>query len=410
MKVFKFGGASVKNADAVRNVAGILNLYKNEQLAVVVSAMGKTTNLLESILTSPDPTPQLDEFKNFHYSIASELGIGDQTTPFLELRIQEIKEAISSSTDEFKMYDQVVSQGELTSTWIISEFLKTHGLSNTWMDVREVIKTTDSHKNANVLWEKSAEHTGRIESALQRGNHIITQGFIGSTLTGETTTLGREGSDFSAAILAYLIHAEDVTIWKDVDGMLNADPRHFENTVKLDEVSYREAIELAYFGASVIHPKTVKPLQNKGINLYVKSFYAPEEQGTVIKERKYTKPLVPSYIFKPDQVLISMSPKDFSFVAEHHLSQIFKLFSELKVSINLMQNSALNFSVVVDQKKIDLEKLTEKLSYDFSVRFNLGLQLVTIRHFNEQIIEELTRSKSTYIEQRSRKTIRLVIK
>ncbi len=413
MKVFKFGGASVKDSESVKNVAYILKMFSSDQLIAVVSAMGKTTNLLEAVLSlkhQKKVQEKIEEFKKFHLKISSELGIQHSVSKFLDQRILEIKKSISANEDAFETYDRVVSQGELTSTFIISEYIKTQDLSNVWLDVRNIIKTTDSHKNANVLWKKSAENISYIESAMNQTNIIITQGFIGSTETHKTTTLGREGSDFSAAILAYLADSENVTIWKDVDGMLNADPRHFSDTVKLDEVSYREAIELAYFGASVIHPKTIKPLQNKNINLYVKSFYAPAEKGTVIKDRKYTDPLVPSYILKSNQTLISISPKDFSFVAENHLSIIFETLSKLKASINLMQNSALNFSIVVDHDKIDLKKLNIMLNRDFYLRFNEGLELITIRHFTDQIIEKLTRQKSTYLEQRSRKTIRLVVK
>jgi len=248
MKVFKFGGASVKNSEAVRNVANILKMHRSNNLLVVVSAMGKTTNLLEAILNAPTTqmaSEKITEFKEFHEEISINLDIKLAVTDFLNQRILEIEKAISGQDDEFKIYDQVVSQGELISTFIISEFMRAQGIKNSWLDVRRVIKTTHSHKNANVNWEKSAENIDQVNSEFSNSNLIITQGFIGSAENNDTTTLGREGSDFSAAILAYLLDAEDVTIWKDVDGMLNADPRYFNDTIKLEEVSYREAIELA---------------------------------------------------------------------------------------------------------------------------------------------------------------------
>jgi len=413
MRIFKFGGASVKNAEAVKNVAHILKLNYTDQLVVVVSAMGKTTNLLESILYASRTEiaeTHLQEFKRFHLEISQNLGISEQVEKFVEERISEIRQTLKAEKNEFKKYDSIVSHGELTSTFIISKYLDYQNLTNSWLDVRGLIKTTDSHKNANVNWESSVKNLATHKKLFGSSKLIITQGFIGSAENGMTTTLGREGSDFSAAILAYLLDAESVTIWKDVDGMLNADPRFFENTIKLDEVSYREAIELAYFGASVIHPKTVKPLENKNIPLYVKSFFHPENKGTVIKKRRYTQPLVPSYILKSHQVLISISPKDFSFIAENHLSQIFELFSHNKISVNLMQNSALNFSVVVDQNKINLTEFKKTLERDFYVRFNQDLELITIRHFTSEVIESLIGSKSVYLEQRSRNTIRLVVK
>lgn len=413
MKVFKFGGASVKDSTSVRNVRHILSLHAGTPLVVVISAMGKITNHLEKILASSSKNEMeihLNSFKNFHRKISEELKILDKTIDFIESVENDIRKALEDITDKHELYDRVVSSGELLSTYLISIFLNENGVQSEWIDTRKVIKTTNTHKNANVDWQESLPRTIAISKAVSKGRIAICQGFIGSNSKNSTTTLGREGSDYSAAILAYLLNAEEVCIWKDVSGMLNADPKYFENTVKLEEVSYREAIELAYYGASVIHPKTVKPLQNKDIPLYIKSFKAPEESGTVIKAGSGTKPLVPSYIFKPNQLLVSISPKDFSFVAENHLTEIFKVFSHEKVAINLMQNSALNFSVVVDQGKINMDNLLNSLEGDFFVKFNEDLELITIRHFNEEVISELSSSKSVFLEQRSRNTLRLLVK
>ncbi len=413
MKVFKFGGASVKNADAVRNVADILEAHTQEQLIVVISAMGKMTNHLEAILTcknTDERTQLISEFEHFHKSIANELNILSDFEGLLKQRIDHLSQVFGEISDPYARYDEVVSQGELVSTLLVECYLQHRGTNSTWLDARLVIKTEDAHQVTNVDWDESQSQAGIINSLMNNFRVIVTQGFIASNSKGATTTLGREGSDFSAAIMAYLVEAESATIWKDVPGMLNADPRWFEDTVKLEEVSYREAIELAYYGASVIHPKTVKPLQNKNIPLYVKSFLDYSADGTVIRHGVKTKPLVPSYIFKKDQLLISFIPKDFSFVGEKHLSDIFAALAAQKTVVNLMQNSAVSFSIVVDQKQINLKSLMEHLGNFFSIKFNESLELVTIRHYDEKTISQLTAEKEVLLEQRSRSTMRLILK
>jgi aspartate kinase len=275
-----------------------------------------------------------------------------------------------------------------------------------------VIRTNSDHRRAKVDWDRSQKQSGVLADHLNDSgvSIVITQGFIAGDKLGNTTTLGREGSDYSAAILAYLLDAEEVTIWKDVPGMLNADPRWFHNTVKLDKISFREAIELSYYGASVIHPKTIQPVKKKSIPLYVKSFMHPEESGSVIQESDDSDSLVPSYIFKPDQWLVSISPKDFSFIVEEHLTEIFEVLSKIGIKLNLMQNSAISFSFAVDADKRKIDRLLTRLSGSYKVRYNTGLQLLTVRHYDEQVIKELTKDKEVLLEQRSRSTVRMVLR
>lgn len=419
MRVFKFGGASVKSAEAVRNLEGILSQYAGEKLVVVVSAMGKMTNKLEQIVecykNQEDWNVHFDEFERFHTEIVEELGglnLGAQAqmVQFLgELR-SLLKEEPSQNP---KLdYDRIVSFGELLSTTIVHGYLEKSNDRVEWLDVRNVIITDRDHGRADVDWDRSMRGAGLLDHHLNEGETdiLVTQGFIGSSTLGNTTTLGREGSDFSAAILGYLCDAQDVTIWKDVAGMLNADPKWFNNTVVLEEVSYREALELSYYGASVIHPKTIKPLQNKEIPLYVKSFLDPSAPGTTIHSKVADAKPVPSYIFKPDQVLISISPKDFSFIVEENLSEIFQLMSDVGIHINLMQNSALNFSVVVDNDANKLKQLTELLSHLFSVKYNTGLKLFTVRHYDRATVDQLSKGHEKLLEQKSRHTLHMALR
>lgn len=412
MLVFKFGGASVKDSKSVTNVAKILREYSSEKLLVVISAMGKTTNLLESILATESEEKRsslLLQFKNFHLDIAKSLSITDDFKNFIEERVQHITGFLEANKEEFFRYDEIVSQGELASTYLIHLFLINEGFESHWLDAREIIKTQEDHKTTQVNWEESSKQIKSSKASSKNQKIIITQGFIGSNKKNETTTLGREGSDFSAAIFAHLLDAQSVTVWKDVPGMLNADPRKFQNTIKLNQISYREAIELAYYGASVIHPKTVKPLQNKKIPLYIKSFIDPREEGTVITDGVDMIPLVPSFISKREQILVSFTPRDFSFIGEKELSEIFKVLSDHKIAVNLMQNSAISFSIVFNQARQDLESIRQSLDLKFSIRFNKGLELLTIRHYNEHIIKELTNGRNLLLEQRSRNTVRLIM-
>lgn len=419
MLVFKFGGASVKDADAIRNVSKILSMYDEDKIVVVVSAMGKTTSKLEDILKVKDNDEDtgvlLEELTSYHDNILQELfREDDEIYQTIDSLMEELKEAIENITGGNKNleYDKIVSFGELLSTSIVNAFLLRNDFKSEWMDVRNVIKTDGKHKGANVIWGKCKAGAEIMKDHLQedQADILVTQGFIGSSPVSNTTTLGREGSDFSAAILAYLIDAEKVIIWKDVPGMLNADPKWFNNTVKLDAISYREAIELSYYGASVIHPNTIKPLQNKGIPLHLKSFSKPLDRGSVIQESMEYDSLVPSYIFKDNQILISISPKDFSFIVEENMSDIFQVLSDLDININLMQNSAINFSLVINNEKEKIDDLIDLLSSAYKVRYNEGLKLLTIRHYEQEIVNQLTANNEILLQQSSRNTKRLVLR
>lgn len=420
MKVFKFGGASVKNAEAVKNVGKVIQLF-NDDLVVVISAMDKTTNALEKVVESymkkdGECFKWLDEVKNFHYKIIDEL-FNDKThqiyedihNAFVEIE-WELEEEPLRSYDY--VYDQIVSVGEIVSTKIVSAYLNLTGLSAQWIDVRNVIQTDNTHRDAKVDWElteKLAKKEFELNASSSVKTVFLTQGFIGSSSENFTTTLGREGSDFSAGILAYCLNAESVTIWKDVPGMLNADPKLFSETKMLSNISYHEAVELAYYGATVIHPKTIKPLQNKNIPLYVKSFLNPQQEGTVIDNNTTHDSSIPSFIVKRNQVLISIESKDYSFIIENNLSQIFGIFSKMGVKINLMQNSAISFSVVVD---FDVQKtplLIQELTKDYKVRYNENLSLITVRHYTKEAIDSVVQNQKILLEQKSRKMIRMVV-
>ncbi len=420
MKVFKFGGASVKDAAAVQNVADILQLFEGEKLAVVISAMGKTTNAMEQIAQAFWDRDQatfeerVEERRTFHMEIMSALFEDDNAPIFDEIngvfdRLKAHFNDLVSENFDFE-YDQIVSLGEIVSTKIISAYLSSRGLSCRWADARELIATDRKFREAEVDWELSTSHfEKRFLPQFDDVDIQITQGFIGSN-DKSTTTLGREGSDFTAGIIAYCCDAESVTIWKDVPGMLNADPKWFDNTVKLDQISFREAIELSYYGASVIHPKTVKPLQNKNIPLYVKSFVNPKEEGTVIQESMSSDHLIPSFIFKMNQVLFSFTPKDFSFIVEENLSDIFDRLSKVNAKINLMQNSALSFSILLDAQKVNIPQILEAFEDSYQVKFNEDLELVTIRHYDQATIDRVTVDKDVLLQQKTRETARLIVK
>lgn len=420
MKVFKFGGASVKDAKAVKNVMRVLNLYPKDNLIVVISAMGKMTNALEELIAShinqTDSNQIYHEITLFHAEILNELFPNKTAKIYRDVEqfLQQIKKILKEEpTDHYDyIYDQVVSYGELLSTAIVSAFLNENGIDNNWLDARKLIRTDNTYREGKIDWSTTNENIKSALSASQNSTKsiYITQGFIGHSAEGLTTTLGREGSDFTAGIFAYCLDAKDVTIWKDVPGMLNADPKWFEDTEKLDEISYREAIELAYYGASVIHPKTIKPLQNKQIPLFVKSFLHPENEGTIIQASNRSDQLVTSYIFKRKQVLLSISPKDFSFIVEHNLRDIFNTFHEHRVKINLMQNSAISFSVCAGGDQVRIDALIEDLSRSFRVKYNNQVELLTIRHYDQNTIDRLTEGKEVLVIQRSRQTARIVMK
>lgn len=419
MKIFKFGGASVKDAEGVKNLAKVLSRFSNEKLLVVVSAMGKTTNALERLtkayyFKNDDAFALLQEVKNYHYEILNKL-FEDKKHPIydeINNTFVEIEWAIEDApTGNFDFeYDQIVSVGEILSTKIVAAYLSEIGVQTSLLDARDVIKTDNTYREAKINWEQTEKLANKLIPELFTKNQvIITQGFIGVTSENFTTTLGREGSDYTAAILAWCLNAQDVTIWKDVAGVMNADPKWFDNTVVIEQISYNDAIELAYYGASVIHPKTIQPLQNKKIKLFVKSFINPDLKGTEISEWQNPLPL-PSFIFKVNQILISIMPKDFSFIAEENLRDIFELFSIHRVKINVMQNTAISFSVCVDDDEIRIPKLISDLQKSFKVLYNKNVELATIRHYNQETIERVSVDKEILLELKSRNTVQLVMK
>ena len=411
----------MKDAAAVRNVSKILSLYPKDQLIVVVSAMGKTTNATEAIVDALWNRNEeryfelVEERHRFHQAIVKDLFPDSHFRIYSELdsifdRLREKYSEPAGDNYSF-LYDQIVSLGEVLSSVILEAFLKEEGHSTFWADARKLIRTNHSYQEGEVEWGKTEQFIKeRLLPEFKTKRIAVTQGFVGHTSEGFTTTLGREGSDFSAGILAYCSDAQSVTIWKDVPGMLNADPKWFDDTVKLQQISFKEAIELAYYGATVIHPKTIKPLQNKNISLYVKSFVHPNEQGTVIQSSMDFDHLVPSFIFKMEQVLMSFTPKDFSFIVEENLGEIFAKLAECGVKLNLMQNSALSFSILFDRKKMDPETLLKEFGDKYEIRYNEGLELVTIRHYDQATIDRVTADKQILVEQRTRQTIRIAMK
>jgi len=419
MQVFKFGGASVKDPDSVKNVATILQKYATSPTIVVISAMGKTTNKLEELVKAyfykeGDVAPILNDLKKFHLSVTENL-FGNKSTA-INNEIENVFVEITWALEEEPAftynhhYDQLVSQGEILATKIVSAYLNHVGINNKWMDARGLLQTDNTYREGKVDYALSESLVQNdLIPQFKNTSLIITQGFIGGTSENFTTTLGREGSDYTAALLAYFSGAERVIIWKDVPGVLNADPKYFKNTKKIDELTYHDAIELTYFGVSVIHPKTIKPLQNKNIPLYVKSFLNPADEGTVIKDSD-KRVNIASYIFKTDQILLSIQPKDFSFIAEDNLSAIFNLFSKYNVHANMIQNSAISFSVCTDFDSHKIEPLIIELQLQFKVLYNKDVQLMTIRNYDNDIISKLSENKIVLIEQRSRNTHQMVMK
>jgi len=418
MLVFKFGGASVKDAGGIINLAGVVKKYTGNQLLIVVSAMGKTTNALENLTRAyVDQTDNMhliyDGIKQYHFDILHEL-FEPKHPVFDEIAntFVEIDWMIEDEPhDDYDfIYDQIVSIGELVSTRIISAYLNKDGLKNQWLDVRGYIHTDNTYREGVVQWDKTRESISKNIPALLDKCAVVTQGFLGGTSENFTTTLGREGSDYTASIFAACLGAESVTTWKDVPGILNADPKFFTDTIKFDELSYTEAIEMTYYGASVIHPKTIKPLQNAKIPLLVKPFIDPGAAGTIIKEDGMNQFVKPVIILKQNQVLLSVSTKDYSFVTEDHLSDIFRLFAQSQVKVNVMQTSALSFSVCFDFYEERFEKLLDNFKQDFKVKYNSGLTLITIRHHTENALKELTEGKTILLEQISRNTAQVVVR
>ncbi|MGI8892313.1 MAG: aspartate kinase [Bacteroidia bacterium] len=422
MRVFKFGGASVKNAEAVKNVKRILQLHGKDNILVVVSAMDKTTNALEKVVNSyfsgnkEEAENNLIKVREFHVNILNEL-FEDKNHPVYDL-INNVFVEIEWVLDEDPgrdygfLYDQIVSQGEFLSTRIISEYLNDNSVDNLWLDVRDCIKTDNSYREGKVEWN-TTDHLIKsiVIPEFENGRSvIITQGFVGCTSENYNTTLGREGSDYTAAIFGHALDAEEVVIWKDVSGVYNADPKYFPEAEMIDALSYNETIELAFYGASVIHPKTIKPLENKKIPLKVKSFVDPNKEGSVICfETNFSKP-VPCFIYKRNQVLISVSAMDFSFIIEENLSRIFQLFAAAHVKINLMQNSAISFSVCTDNDPYKIPDLIDNLQKEFRVLYNTDVDLLTIRHYTQEVLNKLTEGKEILLEQRSRNTVQVVMR
>lgn len=416
MRVFKFGGASVKDADGVKNMASVLNKVGYKNTLIVVSAMGKTTNALETVNhnyfnNKGELQSSLQEVRKYHNAILLDLFENENHLVFK--KVAKLFDELSGFYDRNKspdynfVYDQTIGYGELVSTVIISEYLNQIGLKNNWIDVRELIKTDNYYRRANINWEVTQT---QITSKFDKESLNVTQGFLGSDANNFTTTLGREGSDYTAAIFAYCLNAESVTIWKDVPGVLNADPRYFENAQLLNKISYREAIELAFYGASVIHPKTLQPLQGKEIPLYVKSFLKPENPGTMVGKGIGLEPDVPCFIVKKDQVLISLSSLDFSYIVEENISEIFNLLHQYKMKVDVIQNSAISFSVCVDNIYNNLEKLLQHLKSKFKVDCQENVSLYTIRHYNDNAIKQLEADKIVLLKQLTQGTVQIVTK
>ena len=420
MKVFKFGGASVNSADRIKNVCSILKSFNNEKLLVVISAMGKTTNALEKVVEAfyagkKDEAIRLfNEVKDSHLAIAKNLILKNFAAAEIQLKdfFTEIEWLLHDKPKkEFDYYyDQVVCVGELLSTAIVSAYLNEEGVANRWIDVRDIIRTDDNFRDANIDWGYSLEKVKKEIVPLFKTNHIVlTQGFIGATDENESTTLGREGSDYTAAVFANMLDAESQSIWKDVEGVMNADPKEFPDAQLISELNYDEVIEMAYYGAQVIHPKTIKPLQNKGIPLYVKCFLDKNLPGTII-HTKDIKKLPPIIVVKQNQVLAHLHSKDFSFVGEKPTGELYHLFSAIKIKPNLMQSGAVTLQVCIDDRVDKIEKLALQASEIFDVQVERGLTLLTIRHYNNETLERLTKGKEIVLKQQSPETVQVLMK
>lgn len=415
MQVFKFGGASVKDAEGVKNLAQILKQEKVTNCVVIVSAMGKMTNafeaLVNAILCNPSEKEKAFEYiKNFHQKILLKLFVSNsqerQTVNELLDELYRKTQQINSKDYDF-VYDQIVGYGELLSTKIVSEYLNQSGVKNKWLDVRDCIKTDSTYRDANVLWEETEEH---IQKNINKEGITIVQGFIAADNKGNPTTLGREGSDYTAGIFAYCLGAKNVTIWKDVAGVLNADPRVFKETKLLRKISYEEAIEMAFYGASVIHPKTIQPLQSKNISLFVRSFKSPKSQGTEVTRGAALEPMTPCFIVKKNQILVSIATKDFSFIVENNISEIFQLLHDFQLKTSLIQNSAISFSICVDNKFHQFDNFVEAVQPHYKVHFVKGVDLYTIRHFNTESIKEIECVGKPLLTQVNKETKQIVIK
>lgn len=416
MQILKFGGASVRDADGVRNLEKVLQSVGTEKTLIVISAMGKTTNALEKVIenyfnSKHELQSSIQDVKKYHNGILLELFENESHEVFkvVTALFSELSEFFdrNKSPDYSFVYDQTIGFGELISTTIVSYYLNHKGVKNKWLDVRELIKTNSYYRNAKVEW---ALTQSKISEAIDEKALHITQGFLGSDGNNFTTTLGREGSDYTAAIFAFCLNAKSVTIWKDVPGVLNADPRFFENPTLLDSLSYEEAIELSYYGASVIHPKTLQPLQQKEIPLYVKCFLEPKNKGTKVGKSLDLSPNVPCYILRKDQILITVSSLDFSYIVEENISHIFKLLHLYKMKVRSIQNSAISFSVCIENSYNHLEPLILQLKAKYNVRLDKAVDLYTIRHYTTDAIEEIQKNKTVLMKQITPKTVQIITK
>lgn len=414
MKVFKFGGASVRDSSGVKNVAIILQKYALEKVLVVISAMGKTTNALEKVLNlfheKGNYQSELATLKQYHSRVMEDLFDKEhQVWAVVDDMWRQAENQLTLHTDRDRLYDQVVAFGEMVSTLIVFHYLESQSFSVSWVDARKFVLTDNNHREATVDWDASCRNIQSLKNVLHDRNFVITQGFIGSSQEGLTTTLGRDGSDFTAAIFGSCLNAESVTIWKDVPGVMSADPKRMKAASIFGELPFREAAEMTYYGASVIHPKTIRPIATKGIPLYVKSFDDPALPGTKIHECR-VEDIPPLIVFKDDQCLISCKVTDYTFITEEHLSRIFHALTELNVHINLMQNSAISFSFCIDFHESKLQGLVRKLQPYFEVFYNTGLTLVTVKNYDEKTFDSFRRRHGILLEQSSRSTLQLLIK
>lgn len=418
MRVFKFGGASIKDADSIRNVASIVRRYNSDQLTIIISASGKTTNAMEEVLTAywkkqtSEMKACLDKVKKNHKQIMDDLFDTAQHAIYSEVHdifvdLDWILE--EEPQDEFDyLYDQIVSTGELLSTKIVSAYLNEIGLATTWLDVRDCIRTDNTYRDANINWQETeAAIQARVPALMAKGL-VVTQGFLGGTTENFTTTLGREGSDFTAAIFSYCLDAQDMSIWKDVPGVLTADPRLFDDTELVEQLSYAEAIEMTYYGAQVIHPKTIRPLQNKKIPLYVKSFVNPEGVGTAIGAFDITE-YPPMIVVKKNQALLRMVSKDFFFVDEAKFSKLFEALANRRIKVNMTQNTALAFSVCVNDVPNKINQLVADLEANYEVEKIENLKLVTIRHSSAKLFDQIVGERKIFLEEKIGSNIQLVM-
>jgi aspartate kinase len=413
MKVFKFGGASIRNAAAIRNVASIIESHAREQLLVVVSAMGNTTDGLEQIVALSRSGKDIDHplgiLREYHANIIREL-LGEEHSVYAELDkiLQAIKDASRLIGEYDFVYDQIVSQGEVISSIVVHQFLLSRKIATAWVDARQYIRTDNTYREGKIDWKTTQQNIDQLVHNVN-GQIALTQGFIGTTSEGWTTTLGREGSDFTAAIFASCLGAQSLTIWKDVAGVMNADPKRLPAAVLFDELPFKEAAEMTYYGASIIHPKTIKPLATKGIPLYVRSFADPQLRGTIIHECVVDK-LPPLIVFKENQCLVSCKVTDYSFINEQQMGNIFRVLSDNNIKVNVMQNSAISFSFCIDYRESKVMKLIELLGDNFEVYYNTGLTLITIKNYNQELYDEYRSKPGVILEQVSRSTLQILVK